>query len=59
MLTFKQIERASKMFTDSINRHGDDLRTADFDWYVVELFDARYPEQLIQQLVPWCRLDFK
>lgn len=59
MLTFKQIERASKMFTDSVNRHEDELLTADFDWRVIELFDPRMPDQMYQQLVPWARLVFK
>jgi len=59
MLTLKQIERASKMFNDSINRHGDDLLTADFDWYVVELYDPRIPGEMYQQLVPWAKLVFK
>jgi hypothetical protein len=58
MLTLKQIAVASKMFTDAINKHGDELRTADFDWYMVETFDAR-SGFFIQELVPWCRLDFK
>lgn len=58
-MTFKQMEVISKMFTNAINQHGDSLRTADFDWYIVELYDARYNDGLIQHAVPWCRLDFK
>ena len=59
MVTTKQIERISKMFTDAINRHGDDLRYAELRWDLVETFDSRYPDALIQTHVPWVYLDFK
>jgi hypothetical protein len=58
MLTLKQIERASTMFNSNISKYNDVLLRADFDWYLVETFDAR-SGFFIQELVPWCRLDFK
>ncbi len=59
MLTSKQIERVSKMFTDSMNKHGDELRVCSLQWYTVELYDARYPDCLIQETVPWVYCEFK
>jgi len=59
MVPSKMFDRANTMFTTMINKHAEDLRTADYDWYVIETFDPRYPDQLIQSIVPWVRLDFK
>lgn len=56
MLTPKMMDKACGMFTTMVNKHSDELREAHFDFYVLELYDARYPDQLIQQAVPWCSL---
>jgi hypothetical protein len=59
MLNPKVFDRAFNMVQTMVNKHEGDLRSVDFDWKVLELYDARYPDSLIQQPVPWLRMDFK
>lgn len=59
MLNPKIFDRAFTMVQTMVNKHEGDLRSVDFDWYVLELFDGRYPDVIIQQPVPWLRMDFK
>ncbi len=59
MLNPKVFDRAFKMVQEIANKHEGDMRSLNFDWYVLELYDARSPDALVQQPVPWLQIDFK
>lgn len=50
-------DRAFKMIQTISDKHKGYMRTLDFDWYVLETYDSRY--EIIQNVVPWLRIDFK
>lgn len=54
-MTPKMFERSNTMFTTMVNKHADELREAHYDWYKLELYDARY-NTMVEYLVPWCSL---
>jgi len=54
-----QFKATIKMVQDMWNTHQGDANYITLDWGVRDLYDPRYPNQMIQQIVPLLVIDFK
>lgn len=57
MINPKVYDRAFTMVQTIAKQHEGDMRTLDFDWYILEWYDSR--NEIIQSPMPWLRIDFK
>jgi hypothetical protein len=54
-----QIEKVVGMVKHISDKHVDTINWLQLRWEIVDLYDARYNDGLIQQLVPMLDIDFK
>lgn len=54
-----QTDKVVNMVTTLSNKHIGEINWLQLRWEIVDIYDARYPDGLIQQLVPMLDIDFK
>jgi len=54
-----QIKEVISMCKTLTDKHIGEMNYLTLDWQVVQTFDARYPDKMIEQLLPLLVIDFK
>lgn len=54
-----QIKEVIKMCMTMYDKHNGETNYLTLDWKVVDMYDSRYQNSVIQQLVPLLVIDFK